>query len=183
MKKWNTLDDVADLFDRSDPPTEPALPGADDSPIVATEDETPFERILVPIEATDSSLSALPAMSRLAGGAGLLVRLVHVRVWDPAGRGGGRSYLETTADATAVLDKARAVLSARGIQATGTIINTARSRAATAIVREAEDWGADLIAMASRRRGILSALLMGSVSQRVLREASCPVLIVHPTES
>jgi universal stress protein A len=46
------------------------------------------------------------------------------------------------------------------------------------ILRNAEDAGCDLIVMASHGRTGLSRLLMGSVTEAVMRRARCPVLIV-----
>ena len=51
--------------------------------------------------------------------------------------------------------------------------------AAEEIVALAEDVGAGLIAMGSRGRGGIRRALMGSVSERVVRHAHCPVLVVR----
>jgi nucleotide-binding universal stress UspA family protein len=47
-----------------------------------------------------------------------------------------------------------------------------------AIIREVEREEADLIVMGSHGRGALYRRIMGSVSEGVLREAKCPVLII-----
>jgi nucleotide-binding universal stress UspA family protein len=46
------------------------------------------------------------------------------------------------------------------------------------ILRVAEDDGCDLIVMGTHGRTGLRRLLMGSVAEQVLRQASCPVLTV-----
>ncbi len=48
------------------------------------------------------------------------------------------------------------------------------------IVRVAEDIGAGLIVMGSRGLGGIRRALMGSVSDSVIRHASCPVVVVRP---
>ncbi|HSP13996.1 MAG TPA: universal stress protein [Thermoanaerobaculia bacterium] len=53
---------------------------------------------------------------------------------------------------------------------------------AAAILRVAEAEHADLIAMGTHGRGGLQRLLMGSVAERVIREAHLPVLTVRTTE-
>ena len=47
------------------------------------------------------------------------------------------------------------------------------------ICREAKEGRFDLIVMGSRGLGEIKGYLMGSVSNRVVRHASCPVLIVR----
>lgn len=61
-------------------------------------------------------------------------------------------------------------VSARGVIADG--------YAARTIVAGA-DGVADLIVMGTHGRGALSRLLLGSVAERVVRTATCPVLTVH----
>jgi nucleotide-binding universal stress UspA family protein len=48
------------------------------------------------------------------------------------------------------------------------------------IVALAEELGADLIVMGSRGLGGVRRVLMGSVSDSVVRHAHCPVLVVRP---
>lgn len=61
-------------------------------------------------------------------------------------------------------------VAARGVVADG--------YAARTIVASA-DGVADLIVMGTHGRGALSRLLLGSVAERVVRTATCPVLTVH----
>ena len=49
---------------------------------------------------------------------------------------------------------------------------------ADAVVKAADDLDADLVVVALRRRTPVGKLLMGSVAQRILLEAGCPVLAV-----
>jgi nucleotide-binding universal stress UspA family protein len=52
--------------------------------------------------------------------------------------------------------------------------------AASSIVAVAKKWRADLIVMGSHGRGKVKGILMGSVSQDVLRKAPCPILVAPP---
>jgi nucleotide-binding universal stress UspA family protein len=61
------------------------------------------------------------------------------------------------------------------------VIVTAVSKAA-AIVGYASQHRMDLIVMGTHGRGAVSHLLMGSVAERVVRTATCPVLTVHHPE-
>lgn len=50
---------------------------------------------------------------------------------------------------------------------------------ATEILHLADERRADLIAVASRGRSLIEGLLVGSVADRLLKEARCSVLVVH----
>ena len=55
------------------------------------------------------------------------------------------------------------------------------SSTASAIVQYAADAGIDLIVVGTHGRGAMAHLLMGSVAERIVRTARCPVLTVrHP---
>jgi len=51
------------------------------------------------------------------------------------------------------------------------------------IVKAARDTHADLIVIATHGRGGLSRVLFGSVTERVVRHAPCPVLTVRPEKA
>jgi nucleotide-binding universal stress UspA family protein len=68
---------------------------------------------------------------------------------------------------------------ARELGAT-TVLRVSNAPALT-IVNFARDEGSDLIIMGTHGRGPMAHLLMGSVAERVVRTAPCPVLTVkHP---
>jgi nucleotide-binding universal stress UspA family protein len=52
--------------------------------------------------------------------------------------------------------------------------------AADSIVAEADKEGSDLIVMSTHGRTGLAHMLMGSVTEHVVRNANCPVFSVHP---
>jgi len=49
------------------------------------------------------------------------------------------------------------------------------------ITKLAEECGADLIVMATHGHGFISHAILGSTTERVMRHAPCPVLIVRET--
>jgi nucleotide-binding universal stress UspA family protein len=51
------------------------------------------------------------------------------------------------------------------------------------IVETAKKIGADLIVMSTHGRGGISHLVMGSVAEKVVRSAPCPVLTVRPVKA
>jgi nucleotide-binding universal stress UspA family protein len=50
------------------------------------------------------------------------------------------------------------------------------------VIDTARQIGADLIVMSTHGRGGLSHLVMGSVAEKVVRGAGCPVLTVRATK-
>lgn len=50
---------------------------------------------------------------------------------------------------------------------------------AVKIVKAAKSWPADLIVIGSHGRGGLDRVLLGSVAEAIVRQASCPVLVVR----
>ncbi len=51
------------------------------------------------------------------------------------------------------------------------------------IIEEAERWGADLIIVGSQGRGFWGRMLLGSVSNAVVRHSPCSVLVVRKDEN
>jgi len=81
------------------------------------------------------------------------------------------------AAAETVLAGAR--LTARAKGATRIATNSAFGDPAEEIIALAKDQKADLIVIGSRGHGQLAGLLLGSVAQKVLAHAACPVLVVR----
>lgn len=54
-----------------------------------------------------------------------------------------------------------------------------RGRPASAIIRDADDFGADVIFVGSRGHGPIASLVLGSVSAEVVDHAPCPVLVAR----
>ena len=61
-------------------------------------------------------------------------------------------------------------------------VSMLEGRPADAIVAAARDSGADLIVIGSRSRPGVRHVLLGSVAEKVVRSAHCPVLVVHPDD-
>jgi nucleotide-binding universal stress UspA family protein len=150
------------------------MPGAGDGPS--------FRRIFVPVRSPGESAEALTAAARVCGSTinGML-RLVHVRIYDPPmPRCPSVFYPETSADAAALLDEALLIVWGSGAAATTAVVDAPRGEVAAAIARQASMWRADVIVLTRRRRPAISRLVLGSVADQVMRKASCPVLTVNP---
>jgi nucleotide-binding universal stress UspA family protein len=91
------------------------------------------------------------------------------------------SQIETTIamhkQAQAALEKRAVELSSGGVQKVEVFLEDGEGYAA--IVKRADAWGADLIVVGSHGRTGLSRVLLGSVAEKVVRHASCPVLVAR----
>ncbi len=144
-----------------------------------------FHRILVATdfsETADRALAVATELARAAGSAELL--LVHANFMPReiealAVYGPEKVFEKLEVAARAQLDKRLAGLAAAGIA--GRQLH-ADGRPDELILKLAGQESADLIVMGTHGRSGLSRLLMGSVAERVLRQASCPVMTVPPEE-
>lgn len=74
----------------------------------------------------------------------------------------------------------RARLAARGLQCEATVREGAPAETIAAV---RDEFGADLVAMATHARSGLGRLLLGSVADAVVRQASVPVLVVRTDDA
>lgn len=161
-------------------PHEPevAFPGTD---VLAAGDGPSIRRVLVPVRSPAEAAEALALAARVCRGINAVLRLVHVRVYDPPmPRCPSRFYPERVAEAEAVLDEALVAVWRGGARASTALVEAPRGKEAEAIARYASVWHADVIVLTRRPRSAMARLLLGSVPDQVMRKANCPVLTVHP---
>jgi nucleotide-binding universal stress UspA family protein len=151
-----------------------------DTDAFAFGDEPSFRRILVPVRRAGDAAETLAVAARMCRSTNGVLRLLHVRIFDPPLRGSGRFYPQTTSEAAAELDEALLMVWALGLRATPVVVNAPRDAVALAIAQQAATWPADVVVMTRRPSPAICRLLMGSVPDRVMRKASCPVLAVRP---
>lgn len=135
-------------------------------------------QILVPTDFSDLSAAAMDYGRALAWTFGASLHLLHV-VENPFLRpmaADPHSYKTATVKRLfeRLTDDDRAALHAIAV------LETSDNPAET-IVTYAKAHGIDLIVMGTHGRGAMARLLMGSVAEKVVRSAPCPVLTVrHP---
>jgi len=134
-----------------------------------------FSRILVAVETPDQSQPALDLVRQLATEGVTKVHVLHLRERELS----GYSWYsrESGQEASYVTDSAVFELRLAGIAAGGNVRNAIVDRVAEAILAEAKAFEADLIVLGRPRRGELASRLLGSVTLRVLRRSSCPVIV------
>jgi nucleotide-binding universal stress UspA family protein len=141
-----------------------------------------FKSIVWGTDGSEYADKALALVKELANEGRALVTLVHVveRVEGSGGVGPIRRVDEDKLQAhlQEVVDE----LSAQGLSATLKIVGDVGSRPAHEVANTAREVGADLIVVGTRGRTAIGGLLLGSVTNRLLHIAPCPVLVV-PAQS
>ncbi len=125
-----------------------------------------YRTIVIALDGSEGSDRALPVAAEYARRDGARMVVAHVR---------------THALETAIENKLRgqvAELQADGIDSSLIIKNGLDGAEADVIAAVAADAEADLIVVAGRGRGPFTGAVLGSVTQRLLPIASCPVLVV-----
>jgi nucleotide-binding universal stress UspA family protein len=149
-----------------------------------------LKRILVATDFSDTSEAAVKYGVALARAFGARLHVLHVA---------GRQDLQVMVERQRVIDQflsepgephnaARELLSgvltpqdAEAVQAEYVLRAGGASGPYLEIVRYAKERGIDLIIVGTHGRGFVAHMLIGSVAERVVRTAPCPVLTVrHP---
>src|SRR5688572_585664 len=142
--------------------------------------------LLVPLDFSESSDSALQYAFLLAERLGAVVQLLHV-LDDPFLADGltVEAYIgQSPTERAMTLEDARQRLAQRALPPHATGLTIEREvlfgDVAATIAEYASVRGADLIVMGTHGRSGVAHLLMGSVAERLVRTAPCPVLTVRP---
>ena len=145
---------------------------------------TRFETILVPVDFSDHSKEALDTAIQMANLFGSTIHLLHCYHIQTAGISQygivltSGYYADIRDAAEKQLDDWREILSNEEIQSESILSADSPS---LAISLAAEEIEADLIVMGTRGLSGLKHAVLGSVAERVVRLAPCPVLTVkHP---
>ncbi len=136
-----------------------------------------IKRILVPVDFSPASLAGLQYAIELGKPFDAVVTILFVV--EPLYSAGDMGLLleEGQRRGREELDRLEQRLKKRGVECRAMVqIGTPYQVIADAAVRQK----ADLIVMATHGRTGLSHLVMGSVAERVVRTARCPVLTVRP---
>jgi nucleotide-binding universal stress UspA family protein len=147
--------------------------------VPSLENEPELKRILIPLDGGELAEQVLePALDlgALTGAAYTLLRVERsvpeYRIDVP-----GAAWQQWEA-ARSYLDAVARRLRARSLTVQTCVV--ADTRIAAAILVAARAAGADAIALATHGRAGVQRLLLGSVADKVLREAMAPVLVYHP---
>jgi nucleotide-binding universal stress UspA family protein len=138
----------------------------------------PFKRILCPIEFDDAAQEVLKTAAQIAqrsDDATVIVLHVLPFVMPPP-------YAPVRVDISEPREAARGPLremASRALDGIRYEISTHIGNVPVTIMRAQQQFGADLIVIATRGRRGLAHAFLGSVAEKVLRESNCPVLVVR----
>ncbi|SRR5579875_71326 len=140
-----------------------------------------FSRILCPVSFDANSAAALDLARELAENNNGIIGLIHVVPAVPIESAPVpmEPFPQSEHDARAALER----LAREHLEGRVRYQLIARSGdPARVIIDAAREFGADSIVMATQGRTGISHLLLGSVAERVVREAPCPVLTIRPSQ-
>jgi nucleotide-binding universal stress UspA family protein len=137
-----------------------------------------FETIVWATDGSENSDRALPYARELASREGARLVVVHINEVFPAHYAAGLPVRADENDIRAKVERQAAELATDGIQVETKIAVVAGAGVARMIADASRDADADLLVAGTRGHGALAGLLVGSVTQRLLHIAPCPVLAV-----
>jgi nucleotide-binding universal stress UspA family protein len=138
-----------------------------------------FKRIIWATDGSEHADRALEIARSLASeGGGTLIAVHSVEYIAGPGSHGEAPELPDEDEREAKLLKQVNELAQQGISAELKIVQGGVSGAAHTVAKVAQEEGADLIVAGTRGHTPLAGLLLGSVAQRLVGLAPCPVLVV-----
>ena len=145
------------------------------------------KRILVPLDQTVAAEAVVPLVAAIARDGGASVRLLRVsrmpenRVTDE-GRVVAYADQEMSRLESEGVDYLRTVeMQLDGAGAVDCVVRFGDPVAE--ILDEAEEFGADLIAVTTAGRSALGRTALGSVAEQVVRKAEAPVILMRPART
>ena len=140
---------------------------------------TPKHQILVPVDGSDHSMRAAQFAALISHAMDARMTILYVFPLPSRGLKDEEiaSFQTRSKDASAeFFGRVSEVLKAGGVDHG---FRSESGNPAMVIAQIAEEINVDQIVMGSRGLGEIRGLLIGSISQKVMRLASCPVTIVH----
>jgi len=144
------------------------------------------KRILIPLDRSAAAESIVPTVMAAARSEGATVRLLHVEpvpenCVNEEGRIIAYADQEMARLEGEALDYLRVV--ALPFQGVPTECAVRFGDPVTEILREADAFEAEMIAVATAGRSALGRVLLGSVAEHIVRKAKAPVLLMRPASA
>jgi nucleotide-binding universal stress UspA family protein len=145
-----------------------------------------YQKILVPVDGSDTSTLGLLEAIKLAHGTHAQLQLVHVvntmvsAIDYAAGPGSTIDpAIRSSDEDVAALKSAESLVKQNGLDSEPVLLSTVIDNVGELIIRQAKQWTADIIVMGTHGRRGLGRLVLGSHAEYVLRHTQVPVLLVR----
>ena len=136
-----------------------------------------FKTIVWATDGSDFADRALPYATSLADGPGKKLVAVHAKEL-MVGRAGGYPAIADEEDVETRIRRRVAEIREHGVEASFRLVSGTAPHAAHLIAQVAGEVGADVIVVGTRGYTPVAGVMLGSVTQRLLHLAPCPVLAV-----
>ena len=143
-----------------------------------------FTNIVWATDGSENADRALDYATAIADREHSHLHVVHIVEMLVGGRVAGQKVFlnEDQIDAK-IKEQARQASAEHGLQATVRITSSGTGSIADRVAEIAADSSADLIVVGTRGHSALGGLMLGSVTQRLLHVAGCPVLAIPPVKA
>lgn len=149
-----------------------------------------YQRILVPVDGSDTSNAGLAEAIKLAKLTGGQLRLMHVVDESPFLLSAeGMAAISTDVlgllrqGGERILEQARNLVVAQKVAVDTKLYDGVTSRLSDCVNDQVAQWQADLIVLGTHGRRGVGRMLLGSGAEQVAREATVPVLLVRAPAS
>jgi nucleotide-binding universal stress UspA family protein len=142
-----------------------------------------LKHLIVPLDGSRLSESALPTAVHLAQKLQAAVTLVHVIEKNAPTAIHGEPHLSKPEEAEHYLEDVERRFFPPGVSVEKHVHRTAITDVAGSIAEHAQEFKSDLVVMCTHGRGGMRKLLFGSIAQQVVSAKVAPVLLIRPTES
>jgi nucleotide-binding universal stress UspA family protein len=135
-------------------------------------------KILVPVDGSENGEKGLRYACWLASKIEATITVLHVVAIPYTGESAVFRIEPLEAAGRMILKRAKQVLKDENCNGSHFVLREGSGNAGHEIVKFAEEEHVSLIVMSSKGHSALAHLLMGSVSNMVVKHATCPILIV-----
>lgn len=148
-----------------------------------------YQRILVPVDGSETSNCGLDEAIKLAKLTGARLRLIHsvdaltigagilpTAYYDDEVPPGNKEIGEQ------ILEQARARAADSGVTVETLLFDSVLPRVPETVIEQAKAWKADLIVIGTHGRRGVGRILLGSDAEQIVRKAPVPVLLVRAPE-
>jgi nucleotide-binding universal stress UspA family protein len=148
-----------------------------------------YQRILVPVDGSETATKAMVTALQMARDSGGQMHLVHVvegmtpLAADPYGAYSGEVIEIMRQSGAKILEDALVLAKAAGVPADTELFDNFGERLADVVADSATRFKADLIVVGTHGRRGLGRMMLGSGAEQIIRLAPVPVLVIRHDES